>query len=495
MNKYPVILAGAGIGGRDNITLALYKALVRADFIVYDRLMDPSILDFAPKAEKIYAGKAASNHTLSQDEIHALLEKGYNSGKQVIRLKGGDPYVFGRGGEEALYLSERSIPFRVISGITSGVAVPAMAGIPVTHRHIAQSVSFITGHGAKGMDDFTVYGNIPGTLIFYMGLNHAAVIARDLITGGKNFATPVAVLKLSDDGEISSFYTDLEKVAVSGLPSELTSPGLIVVGDVVDLHEELTPFNHLPLTGRKIILTDEHPEAMAEPLRALGAQVILRPMIRTEAVNRDVLQKDLLDFPFDTLVFTSKNAVDYFFDGFLKAHDIRKLTGVSIYVVGEKTAKALAPYGLRADGLPDIYDGRHLAEFLKTRLNKTDRLYYPHAAASDPHLGVVLKEIACTTDRIIYDTALPSAPKPLPDDYNASVFLSPTAAKNFHKVYGLSAFGPAVFAIGETTKQSLVKLGIKEENIYSGEKATRESLLEIILKELSPHAHAQNSKQ
>lgn len=495
MNKYPVILAGAGIGGRDNITLALYKALVRADFIVYDRLMDPAILDFAPKAEKIYAGKAASNHTLSQDEIHALLEKGYNSGKQVIRLKGGDPYVFGRGGEEALYLSERNIPFRVISGITSGVTVPAMAGIPVTHRHVAQSVSFITGHGAKGKDDFTVYGKVPGTLVFYMGLKNAASIVRDLMAGGKNPATPVAVLKLSDDGESFSFYTDLEKVAARGLPPEVTSPGLIVVGEVVDLREELTPFNHLPLTGQKIILTDEHPEAMAEPLRALGAQVILRPMIRTEAVNRDVLQKDLADFSFDTLVFTSKNAVDYFFDAFLKAHDIRKLAGVSIYVVGEKTAKALAPYGLRADGIPDIYDGRHMAEFLKTRLKKTDRLYYPHAAASDPYLGVVLKDMACTTDRIIYHTVAPSDPKPLTEISDASVFLSPSAAKNFYAAYGLSAFGPTVFAIGETTKQSLVKLGIKEENIYSGEKATRESLLETILKELSQHAHAQNSKQ
>lgn len=495
MNKFPVILAGAGIGGRDNITLALYKALARADFIVYDRLMDPSILDFAPKAETIYAGKAASNHTLSQDEIHALLEKGYNSGKQVIRLKGGDPYVFGRGGEEALYLSERSIPFRVISGITSGVAVPAMAGIPVTHRHVAQSVSFITGHGAKGKDDFTVYGNMPGTLIFYMGLKNAAAIARDLISGGKNPATPLAVLKLSDDGESFSFYTDLEKVAAGGLPAELTSPGLIVIGDVVDLHEELTPLNHLPLTGRKIVLTDEHPEAMAEPLRAMGTQVILRPMIRTEAFNSDVLLNDLADFSFDTLVFTSKNAVGYFFEAFLKVQDIRKLAGVSIYVVGEKTAEALARYGLRADGLPEIYNGLHLAEFLRTRVKKTDRIYYPHAAASDLYLGSVLKDMACTTDRVIYRTLAPSDPKPLLEISDASVFLSPSAAKNFYAAYGLSAFGPAVFSIGETTKQSLVKLGIKEENIYSGEKATRESLLETILKELSQHAHAQNSKQ
>ena len=373
--------------------------------------------------------------------------------------------------------------------------MPAMAGIPVTHRHVAQSVSFITGHGAKGKDDFSIYGKVPGTLVFYMGLKNAAAIAGDLIAGGKNPATPLAVLKLSDDGESFSFYTDLEKVAAGGLPPELTSPGLIVVGDVVYLHEELLPLNHLPLTGRKIILTDEHPEAMAEPLRASGAQVVLRPMIRTEAVNGDVLQKDLADFSFDTLIFTSKNAVDYFFDGFLKAHDIRKLAGVSIYVVGEKTAEALTPYGLRADGWPDIYDGRHLAEFLRTRVKKTDRIYYPHAAASDPYLGDALKDMACTTDRIIYDTVAPSDPKPLPDAYLASVFLSPSAAKNFYAAYGLSAFGLSVFAIGETTKQSLVKLGIKEENIYSGEKATRESLLETIIKELSQHAHAQNSKQ
>lgn len=156
MSKYPVILAGAGIGGRDNMTLALYKALSRADVIVYDRLMDPTILDFAPNAEKIYVGKAAEKHTMAQEDIQALLENYYRAGKRVIRLKGGDPYVFGRGGEEALYLSQRSIPFRVISGITSGVAVPAMAGIPVTQRDVATSVSFITGHRAKGESDFSL---------------------------------------------------------------------------------------------------------------------------------------------------------------------------------------------------------------------------------------------------------------------------------------------------------------------------------------------------
>ncbi|MCU6786318.1 uroporphyrinogen-III C-methyltransferase [Aedoeadaptatus acetigenes] len=485
MSKYPVILAGAGIGGRDNITLALFKALGRADVIVYDRLMDPTILDFAPNAEKIYVGKAAEKHTMAQEDIQTLLENYYRAGKRVIRLKGGDPYVFGRGGEEALYLSERSIPFRVISGITSGVAVPAMAGIPVTQRDVATSVSFITGHRATGENDFSTYAAVPGTLVFYMGLRNAQKIAVDLLSGGKEPSTPFAVLKASDDGEVTSFYSSLEKVAACGLPEHITSPGLIVVGDVVDLHEDLQPMNHLPLTGRKIILTGEDQHAMAEDLRDVGARVFLRPMIETEAVNHSLLEKDLADFSYDALVFTSKNAVDFFFDAFLKNRDIRDLAGTSIYVVGEKTARALARYGLRADGHPDTYDGRHLAEFLKNRVNASNRIYYPHAAGSDPYLGDTLREIACTTDRIIYRSVAPTDIHPLPEAYDAVVFLSPSAVKHFIAAYGLSSIPPSCFAIGETTKGSLVKSSIKEENIVTGEKATQESLCEAVIEKLS----------
>lgn len=485
MSKYPVILAGAGIGGRDNMTLALYKALASADVIVYDRLMDPTILDFAPDAEKIYVGKAAEKHTMAQEDIQALLENYYRAGKRVIRLKGGDPYVFGRGGEEAFYLSERSIPFRVISGITSGVAVPAMAGIPVTQRDVATSVSFITGHRATGENDFSPYAAVPGTLVFYMGLRNSQKIAVDLLSGGKDPKTPFAVLKASDDGEVVSFYSSLEKIADAGLPEHITSPGLIVVGDVVDLHEDLQPMNHLPLTGRKIILTGEDQHAMAEDLRDAGARVFLRSMIETEAVNHSLLEKDLADFSCNALVFTSKNAVSYFFDAFLKTRDIRDLAGTSIYVVGEKTARALACYGLRADGHPDTYDGRHLAEFLKNRVNASNRIYYPHAAGSDPYLGDTLREIAAMTDRIIYRSVAPADIRSLPEAYDAVVFLSPSAVKNFIAAYGLSSIPSSCFAIGETTKKSLVKAGIKEENIVTGEKATQESLCEAVIEKLS----------
>lgn len=485
MNKYPVILAGAGIGGRDNMTLALYKALARADVIVYDRLMDPSILDFAPHADKIYVGKAAEKHTMAQEDIQVLLENYYRAGKRVIRLKGGDPYVFGRGGEEALYLSERAIPFRVISGITSGVVVPAMAGIPVTQRDVATSVSFITGHRAAGENDFSPYADVPGTLVFYMGLRNSQKIAVDLLAGEKDPKTPFAVLKASDDGEVTSFYSSLEKVADAGLPEHIASPGLIVVGDVVDLHEDLQPLNHLPLTGRKIILTGEDQHAMAEDLRDAGAHVFLRPMIETESVNHSLLIKDLADFSYDALILTSKNAVDFFFDAFLKTRDIRDLAGTSIYVVGEKTARALARYGLRADGHPDTYDGHHLAEFLKSRVDASHRIYYPHAAGSDPYLGDALREIARTTDRVIYRSVAPTGIRPLPEAYDGVVFLSPSAVKNFLAAYGISSMPACAFAIGETTRRSLVKSGVKEENIVVGEKATQESLCEAVIEKLS----------
>lgn len=485
MTNYPVTLAGAGIGGGDNITLALYKALSRADIILYDRLMDPSILDFAPDAEKIYVGKAAGKHSMKQEAIHGLLEKYYRAGKRVLRLKGGDPFVFGRGGEEALYLSERAIPFQVISGITSGVAVPAMAGIPVTQRETATSVSFITGHRADGDEDFAIYGKIPGTLVFYMGLKNASSIAKDLLAGGKDPETPFAVLKASDDGDVASFYSCLKTVADAGLPEHIASPGLIVVGEVVALHQKLKPMNHLPLTGRKIILTGTNQEAMAEALRAHGAEVFMRPMIEIEAVNQAQLEKDLADFSYDTLIFTSKNAVDLFFRAYLNDRDIRSLTVVSIYVVGEKTAHALARYGLRADGHPTIYDGRHLAEYLKSRVNRSNRIYYPHAAGSDPYLGEALKNMAETTDRIIYRAVLPKRCLPLPALFDGAIFLSPSAVKNFIAAYGLSSLPPCCFAIGDTTKQCLVKMGVKEENIISGEKATQASLCEAVIDKLS----------
>lgn len=485
MTKYPVILAGAGIGGRDNMTFALYKALTRADSIVYDRLMDPSILDFAPHAEKIYAGKAANHHTLTQDAIHELLEKGFRAGKRVVRLKGGDPYVFGRGGEEALYLSERAIPFRVLPGTTSGVVVPAMAGIPVTQRHMATSVSFITGHRAKGESDFSIYGAVPGTLVFYMGLKNASKIAKDLVAGGKDPNTPFAVLQASDDGDVATFYSRLEKVADAGLPDHITSPGLIVVGEVVDLHEDLQPLNHLPLTGRKIILTGEDQGAMAEDLRDAGAHIYLRPMIKTEAVNQVALEEDLRHFSYDVLVFTSKNGINFFFDAFLKTHDIRALANTSVYVVGEKTAEALARYGLRANGHPVTYDGRHLAAYLKSRVDASQQIYYPHAEGSHPYLGEALRDMAATTDRIIYRSVAPTNALPIPEACDGVVFLSPSAVNNFIAAYGLASMPKWVFAIGETTKRSLVKSGVKEENIVTGEKATQDSLCKAVIETLS----------
>ncbi|MDY3117999.1 MAG: uroporphyrinogen-III C-methyltransferase [Peptoniphilus sp.] len=494
MNKYPVILAGAGIGGKENISLALSKALSHAQVIIYDRLLDPTIIDLAPHAEKIYVGKAAANHAMEQEDIHALLETYYREGKRVLRLKGGDPFVFGRGGEEALYLSKRNIPFRLISGITAGICVPAMAGIPVTHRDLSRSVSFITGHSTRNEEDFRLYGKIPGTLVFYMSLKNASTIARDLLRAGKHPTTPFAVLKETNDGFVNAYYANLQSVAEDGLPEGITSPGLIVVGNVVNLHDDLTPLNHLPLTGRTILLTGTNQDAMADALNDVGARVLRRPMIRIEPVNETYLFDDLKDFSFDTLVFTSKNAVRFFFDSFLSLYDVRKLSDVRIYAIGEKTAKALRAYGIRADGTPDHYDGRYLADYLKEHLGFENRIYYPHADGSDPALGRALKQIAPTVDRILYKTLPPTAPASIPSIPDGVVFLSSSAARNFVAAYGKELLASPIFAIGDTTKQTLVKLGVKEDNIHLGEKATQESLLKSIIKELAHHASTQNSK-
>lgn len=485
MNKYPVILAGAGIGGIDHLSLGVYRELKDADYIVYDRLLDPRLLDLAPRAEKIYAGKAKNRHTMTQEEINDVLVTAYRAGKKVLRLKGGDPYVFGRGGEEALYLKDRGIPFIIYPGITSGVAVPAMAGIPVTFRDKARSVTFITAYTKDGAENLAPYAALESTLVIYMGLSRTATIAKELIDGGKSPDTPLAVLSKGATPDQKIHITTLGG-ATEGIPEDLKSPALIVVGDVVELNTSLRPEFNTPAGGRNIVLTgDHHQDLFAQKLARVGFRTIRRPMIDIRPVNSEKLEEDIANFDADTVVLTSKNAVQIFLDAFLKKRDIRDLAGVSFYVVGEKTEAALDAYGLRARGQPSIYDGRHLARYLERELrDQAPVIYYPHSKKSDPALKTFLATSWRLKERVIYDALAPEAPEPLPEAIDAIVFASPSAVTHFIACYGRSILETIrIFAIGPSTRKSLIEIGIDETHITVPARATFDALYEEIVKE------------
>ena len=491
MLKYPVVIAGAGIGHMDHVSLGVLREIQSADCIIYDRLMDQRLLDFAPHAEKIDAGKKKDHHKIPQEKINALLVEKHLKGSRVLRLKGGDPYVFGRGGEEALYLKERDIPFTVYPGITSGVAVPAMAGIPVTFRDTARAVTFLTAFSKDGPEDLKAYATLPSTLVIYMGLSRSRAVARSLIEGGKDKNTPMAVLSKGGTDDTRSFYSTLKDVAEKGIPEYLVSPALIVVGDVVDLHEELIP---APCHKGNVVLTFEDKEGRARRiLEREGYRVHRHPMIDIVPVNKDELFHAIENFSADLVVLTSKNAVDYFMKSFIIKRDIRDLKSVDFYTVGEKTDEALAAYGIRSKGRPEIYDGRHMAELLKKEYSgKNPAIFYPHSVKSDPYLGSILRSLGELVDLPVYDAVDTGKGSELPEKVSAVMFGSSSAVNNFFRHYGDENLRDALyFAIGPSTKSTLIDCGIDESKLFMAEKATFDSLCDCVLKELH-YANAQN---
>lgn len=479
----PVVIAGAGIGGAKYLTPAVDAALRAADVIVYDRLLDAAILDRYPAAEKIYAGKSPDRHTLRQEEINALLVKCYRSRKNTVRLKGGDPFVFGRGGEEALHLASEGIPFRVLSGLTAGVVVPAQFGIPVTHRNIATSVSFITGHRADENDDFSIYAEIPGTLIFYMGLSNVQKIASDLCAAGKDPDTPLAVLSKGMTAEAARFTSTLGAVAKDGIPDSLATPALIAVGDTIALADAIDPTRILLLGRKNIVLTGDRVRAeMADILTAFGANVVERPTIAIEPIHQEHLAADISAFDAEVLVFTSANAVSIFFDAFRKARDIRDLYGVAVYAVGEKTAEAVSRFGIRPEAYPAVYNGDAFGAFLRARLKKGTRIYFPHSLHSRPDLRATLEEIGRCKSRAVYRPALPERALPLPDSIDAIAFSSGSTVAHFVALYSRKPLLDAkIFSIGPMTTERLLAEGVDSARIIEANCATAHSLAESIL--------------
>ena len=385
-----VYLIGAGPGDPGLLTIKGKEYLSQADVIVYDRLADPQILSYAkPGTELIYVGKSSNRHTLKQPEINALLVELAGAGKIVARLKGGDSFVFGRGGEEALELRKASLPFEFVPGITSAIAVPEYAGIPVTHRHIATSFAVITGHEdtAKGPSTINWKGLATSvdTLVFLMGVENLEHITAELIAHGRTASTPAALIRWGTHPEQQTLVTTLGRAYADVQAAHLQPPAIFIVGEVVKLRTELSWFENKPLFGRTIVVTRARKQAsqLTLLLTQAGAKVIEVPAIKLAPPGDSTLIDKALQnlAAYEWLIFTSSNGVDAFFEKLESRHlDARALAGCKIAVIGCGTAAALKNYGLRADVVPATFKAEDLAAALQNHIKPGTKVLLPRAA-------------------------------------------------------------------------------------------------------------------
>ena len=374
-----VYLVGAGVGDAKLLTVQGAELLQQADCVIYDRLGTEQLLEqIPPHCEKIYVGKADSHHTLSQQQINCLLEQKAKEYAVVVRLKGGDPFVFGRGGEEGCYLKEKNIPFQVVSGVTSAIAGLAAAGIPITHRELARGFRVYTAHdkeGGFGGMDFASMANTNDTLVFLMGLGRVEQIAAQLIEHGKSSNTPCAVISNASFPTQKSVFAPLQRLAAEVKKAQLTSPALIVVGEVVQLANQLNWFEQRPLFGKKILFpqtgTDNRLEKMLQEQGAEVQRVQVSCLQPIEQAWENICKGAGAEW----VAFTSRNGVQFFFDAVANnQQDARCLAGTMVAAIGESTAKALQQYGIRADFIASESTSEQFAKELSQEMMAGERL-------------------------------------------------------------------------------------------------------------------------
>ena len=399
-----IYLVGSGPGDPGLFTLKGVRCMEEADAVVYDRLAPQELLGYArPEAEKIYVGKKPGNPTMSQEEINALLVEKGRDGKTVVRLKGGDPYIFGRGGEEALALIDAGLPFEVVSGVTSGVAAPAYAGIPVTHRNVSTSVAFVTGHEdpTKGHTDvdWSKLANGADTLVLYMGVGRLEEISTGLIASGRSRDTPVACIRWGTLSEQRTVTGTLEDIADKVAEASLKPPAIIVIGDVVALRESgLDWYERRPLFGRRVVVTRAQAQAgeLSSELERLGAGVYEFPTIEiTPPEDFGPLDAAIHDLDsFGLMVFTSVNGIEAFLER-LRHHglDLRALPrDAKVAAIGPATAERISGAGLRVDVVPKEYRAEALIEALGTYSLAGERVLIPRAKVAREILPEKLRE-------------------------------------------------------------------------------------------------------
>jgi len=363
-NMGKVYIIGGGPGDPGLVTLRAVECLSRADVVVYDHLVNREILDHAPgESRRIYVGKQGGDHTLSQDDINMILVEEARGGHVVARLKGGDPFIFGRGGEEALVLADHGIPFEIIPGISSAVAVPAYAGIPLTQRKFTSTVAFVTGHEDPTKPESRLHWEHLApleTLVFLMGVKNLPTITEKLIEHGKDPETPAILVRWGTTADQETVVGTLGSIAALARERGMTPPAIFVTGDVVALRDRLAWFEKKPLFGKGIVITRPEGQARecADMLRERGARVIVFPVISIvphEDTGRFDEALGVLD-SYQWVIFTSANSVRFFFDRLRSlGRDLRDLKGLRVAAIGPATAAAIEAKGIRVDIVPEEY--------------------------------------------------------------------------------------------------------------------------------------------
>jgi uroporphyrinogen III methyltransferase / synthase len=484
-----VYLVGAGPGDPGLLTVRGADVLGRADVVVYDRLVHPSLLDLAPAAaERVYVGKTPGEAEVEQGDINALLVEQGRAGKEVVRLKGGDPFVFGRGGEEAEALAAAGLTFEVVPGITSAIGAPAYAGIPVTHRGKSTHFTVVTGHedpDKGGFDvDWSALANAGGTLVILMGAGRVGEIASQLVAGGLSPETPVAAVRNGTRADQQTVRATLATVGAAGVQA----PAAIVVGDVAGL--DLSWFEARPLFGRAVVVTRAREQAseLRQRLEGLGAEVIELPAIAIEPVDFEVPPLERYGW----LVFTSANGVHAFYErGLVPAGlDARALAGVRIAAIGPGTAAALAGRGVRADLLPERFVAESLLEAFPAPRSDGERVLLARADRARDVLPAGLSGRGYEVDVLAVYRTVTAAPDPVAverarrGDVDALTFTSSSTVTNLCDLLGnVPDPQPVVASIGPVTSKTAEEQGLRVD--VEATEHTIDGLVDAVLRALA----------
>ena len=463
-----VYLVGAGPGDPGLITVKGVECLRKADVVIYDYLVEKRLLNYAPSdAERIYVGKKGAQHTLEQNDINRLIIKKARQGKVVVRLKGGDPYLFGRGGEEAEAVASEGIAFEVVPGVTAGIAAPAYAGIPVTHRDFTSTLALITGHEAQGKKTNRIdWKNISsiGTLVFYMGIKNLASLIKNLLIHGRTEDTPIAIIRWGTTHKQETVAGTLGDIIKKVEEKRLLPPAIVIVGKVVDLRDKLNWFETKPLFGKRIIVTRareesrpvRHPAAwdamsnraskLSACLEESGANVIELPTIKIMPISDyNRLDRSLRKIgEFDWLIFTSVNGVDGFFNRLFKlGMDTRVLKGAKICSIGPATTERLLSFGVKSDCQPTKYVAESVVEKLKKIGLKGKKVLMPRSDIARELLSDELSRIGAeVVDIAAYRTVPDSSSKSelnrvlKEEKVDIITFTSSSTVRNFIKLAG-----------------------------------------------------------
>ena len=479
-------LVGAGPGDAGLLTLRGAELLRRADVVIYDVLANPDLLRLAPRtAEFIPRGSRTTDKALTQDQLNALMISKAEEGKCVVRLKGGDPYIFGRGGEEAEELVAAKIPFEVVPGVSSIVAAPNYAGIPLTHRGVASTFTVLTGHEDPEKEssdlNYAEIARIPGTKIVLMGLKRLREVTEQLVAHGMPPQTPVAIIRRGTTGAQQSIEGTLATIADIAAKEKITAPAITIVGDVVKLRKNLNWFENRPLFGQRIVVTRTREQAsqLSKQLHDLGAEVLEIPTIKIVPPSEDRRQ-DLIDGllelnSYNWLVFTSPNGVTAFFDLFFKRfQDLRDIGGARIAAIGPATAAKLKELHLQVDLMPDEALGSKIAAaFDKFETVENLKVCLLRAEVANRELPQALEELGAIVDDIpVYKTVPETA------DLNGAAailteegadwitFASASTVEHFHARFDLPKLlkkfpQTKLVSIGPETSKAIRALGLE----------------------------------